>query len=45
MSHVDIQDLKAKADSGAELSRVEQLRLELFERSTRWASAPRAWAA
>ncbi|WP_374424678.1 fumarate hydratase [Chromobacterium sp.] len=32
MSHVDIQDLKAKADSGAELSRVEQLRLELFEK-------------
>ncbi|WP_159875275.1 MULTISPECIES: fumarate hydratase [Aquitalea] len=32
MSHVDIHELKAKADSGAELSRVEQLRLEIFEK-------------
>ena len=32
MAHVDIQELQAKADSGAELSRVEELRLELFEK-------------
>ncbi|WP_269144626.1 fumarate hydratase [Nitrogeniibacter aestuarii] len=32
MDHVDIQDLQEKADSGALLSRVEQLRLELFEK-------------
>ena len=32
MSHVDIHELKAKADSGAELSRVEELRLEIFEK-------------
>ncbi|KIA80225.1 fumarate hydratase [Chromobacterium piscinae] len=32
MDHVDIHELKAKAASGAELSRVEQLRLELFEK-------------
>ncbi|MDF0604832.1 fumarate hydratase [Neisseriaceae bacterium TC5R-5] len=32
MQHVDIHELKIKADSGAELSRVEQLRLELFEK-------------
>jgi fumarate hydratase class I len=32
MDHVDIHELKAKAVSGAELSRVEQLRLELFEK-------------
>ncbi len=32
MDHVDIQDLQAKAASGAELSRVEALRLELFEK-------------
>jgi fumarate hydratase class I len=32
MSHVDIHELKAKAESGAELSRVEQLRLEIFEK-------------
>ncbi|RQO68845.1 fumarate hydratase [Aquitalea sp. FJL05] len=32
MSHVDIHELKAKAASGAELSRVEQLRLEIFEK-------------
>lgn len=32
MSHVDIQDLQEKAKSGAELSRVEELRLELFEK-------------
>ncbi|MBA4707856.1 MULTISPECIES: fumarate hydratase [Aquitalea] len=32
MSHVDIHELKAKAASGAELSRVEELRLEIFEK-------------
>ncbi|WP_199155123.1 fumarate hydratase [Chromobacterium sp. ASV23] len=32
MDHVDIHELKAKAASGAELSRVEQLRLELFDK-------------
>ncbi|NWK78695.1 fumarate hydratase [Aquitalea sp. LB_tupeE] len=32
MSHVDIHELKAKAESGAELTRVEQLRLEIFEK-------------
>src|SRR5574343_123993 len=32
MDHVDIHELKAKAASGAELSRVEQLRLEIFEK-------------
>ncbi|MCB1961489.1 MAG: fumarate hydratase [Rhodocyclaceae bacterium] len=32
MGHVDIQQLQAKADSGAELTRVESLRLELFEK-------------
>lgn len=32
MDHVDIHELKAKVASGAELSRVEQLRLELFEK-------------
>lgn len=32
MDHVDIHELKAKADSGAELTRVEQLRLEIFEK-------------
>ena len=32
MSHIDIQELKEKADSGAELSTVEALRLELFEK-------------
>ncbi|OHX13156.1 fumarate hydratase [Chromobacterium sphagni] len=32
MDHVDIHELKAKAAGGAELSRVEQLRLELFEK-------------
>ena len=32
MSHVDIQDLQAKAESGAELSRIEELRLELFDK-------------
>ncbi|POA99084.1 fumarate hydratase [Chromobacterium sinusclupearum] len=32
MDHVDIHELKAKAASGVELSRVEQLRLELFEK-------------
>lgn len=32
MDHVDIHELKAKAAAGAELSRVEQLRLELFEK-------------
>ncbi|MBV1776194.1 fumarate hydratase [Burkholderiaceae bacterium DAT-1] len=32
MSHIDIQDLKDKAASGAELSTVEKLRLELFEK-------------
>ncbi len=32
MDHVDIHELKAKAASGAELTRVEQLRLEIFEK-------------
>ena len=32
MDHVDIHELKAKAASGAELSRVEALRLEIFEK-------------
>lgn len=32
MSHVDIHELQAKAASGAELSTVEALRLELFEK-------------
>jgi fumarate hydratase class I len=32
MDHVDIHELQAKAASGAELSRVEALRLELFEK-------------
>ena len=32
MSHIDIHELKAKAESGAELSTVESLRLELFEK-------------
>ncbi len=32
MSHCDIQDLQEKAASGAELSTVEALRLELFEK-------------
>lgn len=32
MSHVDIHELKAKAACGTELSRVEQLRLEIFEK-------------
>ena len=32
MAHVDIQELQAKAESGAELTRVEQLRLELFDK-------------
>jgi len=32
MSHVDIHELKAKAESGAELTRIEQLRLEIFEK-------------
>ncbi|WP_047248760.1 fumarate hydratase [Chromobacterium subtsugae] len=32
MDHVDIHELKAKAAAGAELSRVEALRLELFEK-------------
>ncbi|AXK39598.1 fumarate hydratase [Crenobacter cavernae] len=32
MDHVDIHELKDKADSGAELTRVEALRLELFEK-------------
>ncbi len=32
MDHVDIQALQAKAASGAELSRVEALRLELFDK-------------
>ncbi len=32
MSHVDIHELKAKAASGVELSRVEELRLEIFEK-------------
>ena len=32
MSHVDIQDLQAKAATGAELTTVEALRLELFEK-------------
>ena len=32
MDHVDIQDLQEKAESGAPLSRVEELRLELFEK-------------
>ena len=32
MSHIDIHELKAKADSGAELSTTESLRLELFEK-------------
>lgn len=32
MDHVDIHELKDKAASGAELTRVESLRLELFEK-------------
>ncbi|MBT2867166.1 Tartrate dehydratase alpha subunit/Fumarate hydratase class I, N-terminal domain [Chromobacterium violaceum] len=32
MDHVDIHELKAKAAAGAELSRVEALRLELFDK-------------
>ncbi|ERE04667.1 fumarate hydratase [Pseudogulbenkiania ferrooxidans] len=32
MDHVDIHELKAKAAAGEELSRVEALRLELFEK-------------
>ncbi|WP_434655291.1 fumarate hydratase [Chromobacterium violaceum] len=32
MDHVDIYELKAKAAAGAELSRVEALRLELFDK-------------
>ena len=32
MSHVDIQELQQKATSGAELSTVEALRLELYEK-------------
>ncbi len=32
MDHIDIHELKDKAASGAELSRVEQLRLEIFEK-------------
>ncbi|QID18902.1 fumarate hydratase [Nitrogeniibacter mangrovi] len=32
MDHVDIHELQAKATSGVELTRVEQLRLELFEK-------------
>lgn len=32
MDHVDIHELKAKAAAGQELSRVETLRLELFEK-------------
>lgn len=32
MSHIDIHELKAKAESGAELSTTESLRLELFKK-------------
>ncbi|UTH72626.1 fumarate hydratase [Chromobacterium sp. IIBBL 290-4] len=32
MDHVDIHELKAKAAAGGDLSRVEELRLELFEK-------------
>ena len=32
MSHIDIQELKEKADSGAELSTTEALRLELYKK-------------
>lgn len=32
MDHIDMHELKAKAASGAELSRVEELRLEIFEK-------------
>ncbi|RXZ45049.1 fumarate hydratase [Crenobacter cavernae] len=32
MDHVDIHELKEKADAGVELTRVEALRLELFEK-------------
>lgn len=32
MGHIDIQDLQAKADSGAELSSTEQLRLSLYDK-------------
>ena len=32
MDHIDIQELQAKAQSGAELSTTEALRLELFEK-------------
>lgn len=32
MSHIDIHELKAKAESGTELSTTESLRLELFEK-------------
>lgn len=32
MSHIDIHELKEKAATGAELSTVEQLRLELYEK-------------
>jgi fumarate hydratase class I len=45
MAPVDIHELKAKAASGAKLTRPEELRLELTKRSTRSASARRASAA
>ena len=45
MDDLDMYELQAKQASGAELDNVEKLRLELFERSTPWASARRAWAA
>jgi len=41
MEPVDIQELQAR---GAK-NRIEELRLELFEKITRWASARRGWAA
>ena len=41
MEDIDMYELLARGPQ----NKLEELRIELYERSTRWASAPRAWAA
>lgn len=45
MEDLDMYELQAKAARGEKLDQVEELRLSCTRRSTRWASARKAWAA
>jgi len=44
MDDIDMYELQAKSAAGKPLDQVEEMRLELFEKSTRWASVRKALA-